>query len=106
MTSPDLGRLDREPVNVRPPFDVRVPTPPPPPRPLHGPDTAFENWRDAIRADRVAALSEPLLGIDIGNYDRRIITWMAGWDIPTIGVVVSLLHRARAARPLSNGDQP
>jgi len=99
----DLGPLDREPVNVRPPFHVRVPTPTPPPHRLVGPDTAFENWRDAVRADRVTALSEPLAGIDLGAYDRRILAWLAGWDVPTVGGVVSLLHRARAATPLPSG---
>lgn len=101
MTDPALSSLDHEPVNVRPPFHVRVPTSPPPPRRLVGPDTAFENWRDAVRADRVAALSEPLVGLELGAYDRRILAWLAGWDIPTVGSMSSLLHRARAAQPLA-----
>ena len=40
-------------------------------------------------------------GLALGGYDRRILGWLAGWDVPTIGGVVSLLHRARAATPLS-----
>ena len=55
----------------------------------------------AVRQDDLAALREPLAGIPLGVYDERIIRWLAGWDIPTVGVVVSLLHRAREARPLA-----
>lgn len=94
------GPLDREPVNVRPPFDVRVPTPPPPTRRLIGLDVAFEAWRADVRRDRVEALREPLAGLVLGVHDRHMLTWLAGWDIPTVGGVVTLLHRARAAAPL------
>ena len=100
MTRHVFGPLDREPVNVRPPFDVQVPSPPPPAHRLIGPDTAFEAWRAQQIADRAAALSEPLAGLALGTYDRRVVEWLAGFDIPTIGGVASLLHRARAARPL------
>lgn len=46
-------------------------------------------------------LHEPLAGIPLGEYDRRILEWAAGTlDNPTLAVLVSLLHRARAADPL------
>lgn len=102
MSRRHLGPLDRKPVNIRPRFDVRTPSPAPPLRRLVGPDTAFEAWRAQLVADRAAALTEPLHGITLGVYDRRIVEWLAGWDIPTIGGVASLLHRARAARPLGS----
>ena len=95
-----LGPLDREPVSVRPPFDVRVPTPPPPVRRLIGPDVAFESWRAEIIRDRVEALREQIAGLVLGVHDEHTLSWLAGWDIPTVGGVVSLLHRARAAAPL------
>jgi len=98
--SDHLGPLDREPINVRPPFDVRIPTPPPPARRVPGLDIAFEAWRAEIRRDRVDALREPLTGLVLGVHDEHMLTWLAGWDIPTVGGVVSLLHRARAAAPL------
>ena len=104
MTPCMLDPLDREPVNVRPPFDLRVPASMPPPRRLVGPDTAFEAWRAELLADRVAALTEPLAGLPLGTYDRRIVEWLAGFDVPTVGGVVSLLHRARAARPLGRSS--
>ncbi len=62
MTHPDmtedLGPLEREPVNHRPPFAARVPQDLPPRRGV-GPDTGFEAWRARQLADRVAALNEP-----------------------------------------------
>jgi hypothetical protein len=97
-----LGPLDQEPVNVRPPFDVRVPSPAPPLRRLIGPDTAWYEWRTVLRVDRAAAVLEPLDGLPLGIYDHQTAEWLAGFDIPTIGGVVSLLHRARAARPLGS----
>lgn len=43
------------------------------------------------------ALLQALDGVELGAYDRRIVDWIGGWDVPTVAVVVSLLHRARAA---------
>lgn len=103
MTDDDLGPLECEPVNLRPPFAVRVPQDLSPRR-VVGADTGFETWRARQITDRAAALSEPLAGLALGGYDRRILDWLAGWDVPTIGGVVSLLHRARAATPLTPGD--
>jgi hypothetical protein len=84
MTRPDLRPLDVEPVSVRAPYDVR--------RPLVR-DVAI------VRHDYLTALHEPLTGIPLGTYDERMIAWLAGWDVPTVGGVASLLHRTRAARP-------
>jgi hypothetical protein len=85
MTRPDLRPLDVEPVSVRAPYDVRRPT----------------VWDVlAVRAEYLTALHEPLAGIALGTYDQRMLAWLAGWDVPTVGTVASLLHRARAAQPL------
>jgi hypothetical protein len=55
--------------------------------------------------DCAAALREPLAGIELGAYDERILTWMRETlDQPTITVIASLLHRARAAQPLDPAD--
>jgi hypothetical protein len=51
-----------------------------------------------------AGLSRPLVAPGRRSpraYDERILAWLAGWDVPTVGAVVSLLHRARAARPIA-----
>jgi hypothetical protein len=84
----DLRPLDVEPVSVRAPFDVR--------RPL-------VRDVDAVRADYLAALREPLAAISLGAHDERILAWLAGWDLATVGAVASLLHRARASAPLQTG---
>jgi hypothetical protein len=84
-----MGPLNEEPVSIRPPFDQRPPALP------FDPDT--ERWRASIRADRIAAISEALAGVELGEYDRKMIEWMAGWDEPTIGTWVSLLYRTRRA---------
>ena len=75
----DLRKLDRAPVSVRPPYDVRRP---------HAWDL------EANRLDYLAALREPLAGLDLGAYDDRMIAWLAGWDVPTVGAFASLLHRS------------
>jgi hypothetical protein len=96
-----LAPLHHEPRGLRHPFDQ----PEPGREQRFGVETT-EQWRVRMRADNLAALAEPLAGIKLGDYDHRILTWMAGWDIPTIAAVASLLHRARAAAPLSTGDTP
>jgi hypothetical protein len=76
-----LGPLDREPVSVHVPF-VSYP----------GGQYRYENAEE-----RLAALLVALAGVELGAYDRRIVHWLAGWDMPTAAVVVSLLWRARHA---------
>jgi hypothetical protein len=83
-----LGPLDEAPRNIRPPFDQHRPR-------IVEPD--IERWRELRRADAMAAIREPLAGIELGAYDQRIIEWLAGYDEPTIGALVSLLYRARQA---------
>lgn len=90
MTRLDLRPLDREPINIRPPFDVRR--------------TLIYDL-EGSRLDFLAAVREPLAGLPLGRYDDQMIAWLAGWDTPTVGTLVSLLHRARAARPLARGDR-
>lgn len=66
----DLGPLDREPRS----------TPPCP-----------------SRDDREAWIREALAGVELGAYDERMIAWLAGSDVATVGTVVSWLHRVRQA---------
>ncbi|AJC60174.1 hypothetical protein GZL_07624 [Streptomyces sp. 769] len=33
----------------------------------------------------------------MGEYDRRIIEWLVGWDSPTVATLASLVIRARKA---------
>lgn len=85
------GPIDREPRRLCPPLD-HYPDPDRPYAPV-----------GQRRAERVAALIEPLAGIELGAYDRRIIEWLSDWEDSTVAVVASLLHRARAAGALPPG---
>lgn len=49
---------------------------------------AAANERKLVDACREA-------GVELGAYDRRIITWLAGWDPETVQVVVGIVSRAR-----------
>lgn len=48
------------------------------------------------------ALDDALQGIELGNYDRRIIDWIKGWDQGTVVTIASLISRARSAGPVSD----
>jgi hypothetical protein len=98
-TTATFGPIEREPRRVRPPYDV--------------PDTNLSDRRYGQEteaeylarrhADRLAAMLEPLQGLDISAYERRTVEWIAGWEIGTTAVFAALLHRARAAAPLTSG---
>lgn len=88
--------LDREPRSVRPRSTSGTIG-----EHLHGREP--EAWRRAIHLDRVAALLEPLDGIELSECEHAVLGWISGWDIHTIAPLVRVLHAARAADPL---DQP
>lgn len=46
---------------------------------------------------REAAIREALEGVELGAYDERIVTWLAGSDVATVGTAVSWLLRVRHA---------
>lgn len=41
-------------------------------------------------------LRDALAGVELGSEDERILSWLAGWDAPTVATVASLLYRVRA----------
>jgi hypothetical protein len=84
------GPLQREPRRIRPPFDVATYAP----VERQAEETA-EAWRARVHADRVSALTEALEGVELGAHDRRIIEWLADWDVSTVGTIASLFIRAR-----------
>ena len=84
--------LDREPRRIRPPFDAATYAP----TERQAEETA-EAWRARVHTDRVAALTEALDRVELGAYDRRIIEWLADWEVSTVGTVASLFYRARQA---------
>ena len=88
-----LAPLDREPVSVHAPF-VSLPG---------------GRYRHADVEERRAALLAALQGVQLGAYDQRVLDWLAGWDVPVVAAVVSLLHRVRKAATLQarrGGGEP
>lgn len=55
---------------------------------------SVEMWNRAsaakVRAACVAA------GVDLGNYDERIIDWLSRWEPQAVQVIVGLISRAGA----------
>ena len=76
----DWAPIDKPPLTLRPPHHPYDHCPP-------------EHMSSLCRAE----LLEVLEGVELGEYDRRIVDWLAGWDTATVATVVSLLHRVRAA---------
>lgn len=91
----DPARIDRFPRAVRAPYDVADPSL----DYLYGSDT--ERWRHARRADRTAALHEPLDGLALSDYESHILRHIAeGSDTDVVAVLNRVLHLARGAAPL------
>ncbi|MBV8541924.1 MAG: hypothetical protein JO063_07800 [Pseudonocardiales bacterium] len=74
-----LAPLEREPVSVHAPF-VSYPG---------------GQYRHEPAEERRTALLAALDGVQLGAYDERIVQWLAGWDVPVVAAIVSLLRRAR-----------
>ena len=49
-----------------------------------------------------AALEQAVQGVELGTYDKRIIEWLSGLDVPTVAVVVSLFHRVQDAEAVGS----
>ena len=52
-----------------------------------------------VRAGQEEILRAVLAGVELGEWDRRIVAWMAGWDTCTVLTVASWIGRAREAGP-------
>lgn len=93
MSEPTHPSITREPLRVRPPYDVRDDA-------LDGiADT--EAWRRARHLDRVAALREPLVGLEVTEYEHRLLEHLARRDTDEVAVVAALLWRCRGAASTS-----
>lgn len=44
----------------------------------------------------LADLDAALSCVELGDWDRRIVEWLAGWEPSTVAVVCGLIRRARA----------
>ena len=48
-------------------------------------------------SERERMLAGVLAGVEMGDWDRVVARWMAGWDTPVVVTVASLIARAREA---------
>lgn len=79
----------------RPPTVERVDTLPT--GPIESDPIDYYHGRDF--ADLSVLLDEALAGVELGEYDRRIVEWAKQmWDQPTMVTIASLIQRARAMR--------
>lgn len=86
MSIPD-GPIDTEP---RMPSDRLY-------RSGHGPMTD-ELRALLVREDAALILDElEAAGVELGDHDRRIIAWLAGWEYSTLVTIASWIKRAHAA---------
>lgn len=105
MTTIDPDRpfppLETRPTRLRWPFEA----PGYAPRIEQKPGETSDQWKARYHADFLAALTEALAGVKLGAYDLRILDWLAGWDIETVGTVASLFYRCRqAGQADTNGE--
>lgn len=89
--------ITAEPKRVRPPYDVA--------------DASLDHlmtsdlvvWRRARQLDRLTALREPLAGLEVSEYEHGRLEYLAEvLELHVVAVLVSLLHRARAAASLAD----
>jgi hypothetical protein len=50
-------------------------------------------------AGRSAVLAGVLAGVELGDWDRRVASWLAGLDTSTLLTIASWIARAREAGP-------
>lgn len=53
------------------------------------------SWVYCCFSENREAIAEALVGIELGAWDERVVSWLAGWDGPTVVPVVSWLWRVR-----------
>jgi hypothetical protein len=80
--------LDREPRSVRHPWE-------PDEQFAHLAATDPQAWRRAVQLDRRRRCASRWPGSSCPSGEHAVLTWVSGWDVPTVAAIVSLLHRAR-----------
>ncbi|MDN5855974.1 MAG: hypothetical protein L0K86_24670 [Actinomycetia bacterium] len=88
--------IRREPRRLRPPHEVSDD------RLDHLATTDPTAWRRARSLDRLAALCEPLAGLEVTDVEHRVLDHLADvGEIHGVAVLAGLLWRAREAEPPS-----
>lgn len=57
----------------------------------------YDHYENASVDDKRAALRDTLAGLELGEFDDRMVMWLAGWDTSTIATVVAWIERAKKA---------
>lgn len=89
-----FGPVEDEPRRIRQPYDL----PDPRRHPRSGREST-EQRHARMHLDGLAAMYEPLIGIEPGDHDRYVLAWPAGWDVARAGTIASPLHPNRATSP-------
>ena len=64
-------------------------------RPTAGPyETEPVGYRPAQANLDLLLQAADVAGVQLGAYDRRILTWLAGYEAATVDVIVGLIARA------------
>lgn len=63
---------------------------------LRQPGESADQAHSRLVARKVAVLLEPLDGVPLSDYERRVLSWVACWETHTVAVLAALLRRARA----------
>lgn len=74
MTAREFGPIEEPPPCLWPPYD---------------------HHEHASVDDKRAVLGDALAGIELGEFDDRILMWLSGWDTSTVATVVSWIERAK-----------
>jgi hypothetical protein len=76
------------------------------PVPLHRLDIApAEAGPYPTFGQRCTTIRGSLRGVDMGAYDDRVVSWMAGWDDSTVRTLCSWIERARVAERAAVADE-
>ena len=51
--------------------------------------------RDTVMEHLAAACAAA--GVELGDYDRRVLLWLAGWESQVVQVLIGMVTRAHAA---------
>jgi len=75
---------------------------------IHAVDPGFGPMTDQIRAARLQARVDYLTatladaGVELGEYDQRIVRWLADWETETLQVLVAWIERANRAEQIGS----
>ena len=91
MPDPYLVPLDEPPLRLTPPFDQRDPS-----LFRQGWENA-ETHRNRLRQRRTRTLLDALAAVELSEYERHCLTWVAAWEVHVVATIAVLIRRAYRA---------